>query len=346
MPEKTPAETLTASIRAGWNLGNTLDALLRGAKPGEWVSPRDAETAWRNPPATRDLMCAVRDAGFDAVRLPVTWAQHMDLAGRVDPAWLDRVAEGTGYVLDEGMVCLVNVHHDAGAHGWLQATAPCHDAFGERFEGLWRQIAARFCDTGEKLVFEAFNEMLDGRENWSQTPDASAYAALDRWNRRFVDTVRASGGSNSRRLLSLQTYSAGNTPRTLEAFRLPPDPAPGRLILQTHTYDPQDFCWLQNKLRPSREDWGTSGDEREADLLTEALAAFSLRVGAPVMIGEFGSEDKRNPSQRAGHASYWVHRAREKGIPCFWWDCGAFALFDRAAARPLQPALIRALTAG
>ena len=53
----------------------------------------------------RKAYAALRDAGFDAVRVPVTWAQHMDPAGRVDPAWLERVAEVAGWVLDEGMVC-------------------------------------------------------------------------------------------------------------------------------------------------------------------------------------------------------------------------------------------------
>ena len=35
----TPAQALLAPIRAGWNLGNTLDAMKRGWKPGETVTP-------------------------------------------------------------------------------------------------------------------------------------------------------------------------------------------------------------------------------------------------------------------------------------------------------------------
>ena len=69
MTDRTPAQALAASIRAGWNLGNTLDAMKRGAVPGTYVPPREAETAWHNPPATRSLIRAVRDAGFDAVRV-------------------------------------------------------------------------------------------------------------------------------------------------------------------------------------------------------------------------------------------------------------------------------------
>ncbi len=253
----TPAQTLISSIRAGWNLGNTLDAMKRGQTPGAVVPPAEAETAWFNPPASRDLIRAVRDAGFDAVRLPVTWIQHLRADETVDPAWMDRVAEVAGWVLEEGMVCLLNVHHDAGAHGWLQASAECHDRMGARFDGLWRQIAERFASADERLVFEAFNEMLDGKARWTQTDDDAAYAAHGRWHQRFVDIVRSSGGRNAGRILSLQTYSAGNAPRTLDAFRMPEDPSPGRIVLQTHNYDPEGFCWLRAEGRTMRDTWGT-----------------------------------------------------------------------------------------
>ncbi|MBR6705978.1 MAG: glycoside hydrolase family 5 protein [Clostridia bacterium] len=342
MTENTPARRLVSSIHAGWNLGNSLDAMKRGAIPGEVVPPREAETAWHNPPVDRELIRAVRDAGFDAVRLPVTWVQHMDRDGKADPAWMDRVAGVAGWILDEGMACFLNVHHDAGAHGWLQATERCHDAYGGLFEGLWRQIAERFHDTGEGLVFEAFNEMLDGRESWSQTPYDDAYEACNRWTRRFVETVRSAGGENRRRLLSLQTYSAGHTARTLEAFRLPADPAPGRIILQVHNYDPQSFCWM--KTAEGRENWGGEADEKQIEDLMECLSAFSEKHDAPLVIGEFGSEDKGNEAARERHAAFFVSKAGDRGIPCFWWDCGRFALFDRNSARVIHPGIVRALT--
>jgi len=343
MQKLTPAQALAARIRAGWNLGNTLDAMKRNVAPGQIVPPAEAETAWRNPPVTRGLIHAVRDAGFDAVRLPVTWVQHIRPDGTVDPAWMDRVAQIVGFILDAGMICLLNVHHDAGAHGWLQATEACHNAFGERFEYLWRQIAERFADTGEDLVFEAFNEMLDGQEHWTQTEDDAAYEAHNRWHRRFVDTVRAAGGLNTGRILSLQTYSAGNSARTLDAFRLPADQSPGRLILQTHNYDPEGFCWLKAEGRAMRDTWGDEEDVRRVDQLFAALSAFAKKHEAPLVIGEFGSEDKQNTYARACHAAYFARRAREKGIACFWWDCGHFALFDRHTEKPIHGDIIRAL---
>lgn len=343
MQHLTPAQRLIARIHAGWNLGNTLDAIKRDVKPGEIVSPREAETAWRNPPVTRSMIHAVQDAGFDAIRLPVTWKQHLNPDGKIDPAWMERVAEIVDWILDAGMVCLLNVHHDAGAHGWLQATEECHSEYGNRFESLWRQIAERFADTGENLIFEAFNEMLDGQEHWTQTPDDEAYRAHNRWHRRFLDVVRAAGGSNAERILSLQSYSAGASARTLDAFSMPADKAPGRIILQIHSYDPQGFCWLQAEGHAMRDTWGDDTDHENVDRLMASLSAFAEDQGAPLIIGEFGSEDKGNTDARARHASYFTRKAHEKGIRCFWWDCGHFALFDRYTEKVRHREIVAAL---
>ncbi|MBQ6173585.1 MAG: glycoside hydrolase family 5 protein [Clostridia bacterium] len=332
---------------AGWCLGNTLDAMKRGVPPGEIVPPGEAETAWHNPPASPALFRAVREAGFGAVRVPVTWIQHMDAAGRVDPAWMDRVEEVVRDVLDAGLFCLLNVHHDAGSHGWLQATGDCHREMGARFDGLWRQIAERFAETDGRLIFEGFNEMLDGRGHWTLTDDETAYAAHNRWNQRFVDTVRSAGGMNAERVLSVQTYSAGNAARTLEHFRMPADTVPGRIILQTHNYDPEGFCWRRAENRVMRGDWGGEEDEREQDRLFDALGAFAAARHAPLIVGEFGSEDKTgeaNRQARARHAGSFTRKAGERGIACFWWDCGWFALFDRRTSAQTQPEIIRALT--
>ena len=343
MAKNTSAYSLLAAVRAGWNLGNSLDAVKRGVPSGAYVPPREAETAWRNPPVTGSLIRAVRDAGFGAVRVPVTWAQHVSADGMVDPRWLDRVAQVVGWVLDEGLLCLLNVHHDAGSHGWLQASEESYTAFSARFDGLWRQIAARFADTGEALIFEAFNEMLDGKGHWTQTDDDAAYEIHNRWNQRFVDAVRGSGGHNAARIISVQTYSAGHSPRTLSAFRMPEDTVPDRIILQTHNYDPQGFCWLRSEDHETRRFWGTDADLRQIDALMENLSAFAEKHRAPLIIGEFGSEDKQNTDDRVRHAAYVTKKAREKGIICFWWDCGHFTLLDRRTEKLIRPEIAKAL---
>ena len=75
------------------------------------------------------------------------------------------------------------------------------------------------------------------------------------------------------------------------------------------------------------------------------LTAFSQKQDAPVIIGEFGSEDKQNTADRVRHAAYLANKAYSAGIKCFWWDCGHFALFDRHTEKAVQPEIIQALTA-
>ena len=110
----TARETVDA-IGVGWNLGNSLDC------NGEWIEkytankPEDYEKAWGNPLTTQKMIDAVKAAGFDAIRVPVTWERHMDETGKVDPAWMARVKEIVDYVIKDDLYCIINVHHDAGA---------------------------------------------------------------------------------------------------------------------------------------------------------------------------------------------------------------------------------------
>lgn len=96
---------LCKSITIGWNLGNSLDATGNGY---------NSETSWGNPVVTKELIDAVREAGFDAVRIPTTWFNHSDSDLNVDDAWFERVHEVVDYAYNEGMYVILNVHHETG----------------------------------------------------------------------------------------------------------------------------------------------------------------------------------------------------------------------------------------
>ena len=87
-------EDAFAAVRnmgVGWNLGNTLDTWLRYGPDGtDWKA---WETGWGQPVTTPELLLMMKDAGFGAVRVPVTWGVHMDPAGKVCDEWMDRVHE-------------------------------------------------------------------------------------------------------------------------------------------------------------------------------------------------------------------------------------------------------------
>lgn len=345
-PEFESAAAAAGSISVGWNLGNALDSC------GEWIGlytegkPENYETAWGNPVTTKELITAVKNAGFNAVRVPVTWAEHIDEKGNIDEQWLDRVQEVVDYVISQDLYCVLNVHHDAGADGWLEASAECYENNSKKFAGLWKNIATRFRDYGDKLIFEGFNEILDSRNSWTNAQQSDAYRAVNDFNQLFVDTVRATGGNNAERNLMVQVYSGSCSEKALEGFVLPKDSTEGHLIIQTHNYDPQGFTASDATWTTMTDTWGSDAEKAYFDKLFARLEKFAKEQGAPLIIGEFGANYKGNESSRRLYAEYFVKAAGEHGIKCFWWDTGDMALFDRSAAKVKYPDIVKALTAG
>ena len=71
MADVSPAD-MVADMRIGWNLGNTLDAT-----GGSGLS---SETSWGNPKTTKEMIDAIVDAGFNVIRIPITWDGHFGKA--------------------------------------------------------------------------------------------------------------------------------------------------------------------------------------------------------------------------------------------------------------------------
>lgn len=337
------AVTAAGNITVGWNLGNALDSC------GEWIAlytegkPENYETAWGNPVTTKELITAVKNAGFNAVRVPVTWAEHIDENGSINDEWLDRVQQVVDHVISQDMYCVLNVHHDAGADGWLEASADCFMNSSKKFAGLWNSIAVRFREYGSKLIFEGFNEMLDSRNSWSDAQESDAYKAVNDFNQLFVDTVRATGGNNAERNLMVQVYSGSCSEKALEGFVLPHDSAEDHLIIQTHNYDPQGFTANDATWTTMTDTWGSAADKQYFDQVFDRLERFAKEQGAPLVIGEFGANYKGNEPSRELYAEYFVTSAAKHGIKCFWWDTGDMALFDRSTCAVKYPGMVKAL---
>ena len=315
------------NMRVGWNLGNTLDS------NGSWISGSTDrfETAWGQPVTKPELMQMMKAAGFNAIRVPVTWYQHMDDNNQVDAAWMARVHEVVDYVIDQGMYCILNVHHDTGAKeaAWLIADESVYSQQRQRFETLWTQIAEEFCDYGDHLLFEGYNEMLDVKRSWcfasygaSGDYDASiarsAYNAINSYAQSFVDAVRATGGNNAERNLVVCTYGAcsgGGTWNShlkdpLREMKLPNDQTAGHIIFEVHSY-------------PSVKN--LQSVKNEIDDMVSNLNSILAAKGAPVIFGEWGSanNDENDYDVRRDNvlafAKYFVQKSKQYGIGTFYW---------------------------
>ena len=107
----------------GWNLGNQFECSAPG-QDGESLAignpdgSINAETAWGNPVVTKKMIKAVKEAGFNAVRIPVRWQCHITNAQAmsIDKAWLARVKEVVDWCLSNDLKVIINTHHDK----WLE----------------------------------------------------------------------------------------------------------------------------------------------------------------------------------------------------------------------------------
>ncbi|MCP8898300.1 glycoside hydrolase family 5 protein [Gilvimarinus xylanilyticus] len=333
---------LTQKLGIGWNLGNTLEAV-------------GGETAWGNPKATPELMQAVKAAGFDSVRIPVAWSQFSDPANFIiESAWIDRVEEVVNDALEADLYVMMNMHWDG---GWMQPTYAEQDYVLGRMDALWEQIALRFADYDERLVFACTNEvMVEGDYG---TPTEEYYTVQNGYNQQCVDTVRATGGNNPHRFLAVQGFNT-NIDHTLSFFTLPEDPADDKLLVEVHYYDPYNFT-LNNESQVTQ--WGdeaedlskteTWANEAHADEQFGRMQERFVDQGIGVILGEYGAIHRPNIDHHQRYQIYWneyiTASVLEHGLVPVVWDNGVtgntgLGLFDRASAEQAYPELIEAIT--
>lgn len=300
------AATAVHNMKTGWNLGNTLDSTsydwkkeVSGSNEIGWilqwgekdsngkVTTKAFETAWGMPFTNREMIHYVKELGFGAVRVPVTWAEHIDENNKVDPDWMKRVHEVVDYVIDEGLYCMINTHHD----GWVCATERMYNKFSPRFESLWTQIATEFADYDERLIFASMNEVIDEEDKWNAQPK-STFEYINKWNQLFVDTVRATGGNNAKRNLVVSPRGCSGSDRDMQIFEIH-DSVENHIIIEVHNYTPQGFCFNDATWTTMTAKWTPFQHEYELRNDFTMYERWQKRLGYPVIIGEYAAFPKK-----------------------------------------------------
>jgi len=343
------AQQIASQMKAGWNLGNTLEAI-------------GGETAWNGGViTTQSLINSVKAAGFNTIRLPCAWFCHSDtVTSIIDPAWIARVKQVVDYCINDSLYVIINIHWD---NGWLEnrVNAANQAQVNQRQKAYWTQIANYFKNYDEHLLFASANE--------PNVDDANGMSVLLSYHQTFINAVRTTGGNNSSRTLIIQgpstdaekTYKLMNT--------MPTDQIANRLMVEFHYYTPYQFC-----LMPRDETWGnmfyywgngyhsltdvsrnaTLGEEDYIENWFGLMKSKFVDKGFPVIIGEY-SATKRNlkgPSDQGLHAAsveyfykYIVNSALSKGIIPFCWDING-GLFDRNTGAILDQGTLNAIMVG
>ncbi len=333
------AQELVGKMTVGWNLGNTLDCANC-----TWLSNKlDCETAWGNPKTTKAMIDTVRKAGFNTIRIPVSWGDHIDASGNIDKAWLDRVQEVVDYAYDNDMYIILNSHHDM---SWIKLSKESQKTVSAKYRNLWKQIAKRFKDYDEKLIFEGMNEpRTEGSAQEWNGGTADEREILNSYYKIFVETVRNSGGNNKNRLLMLTPYGANSGKAALNALWLPEND--DMIAVSVHAYSPYNAAFNGG----SSEKTLTESGKKEIDNIFSNINSIILSKGVPVIMDEFGSINKSNTKDRIEIAKYYISVAEKYGVPCVWWDNGAtaanksetFGILNRKTLEWYFPELVKAL---
>lgn len=329
-----------ALMGQGWNLGNSLESIVAN---GDELSGN--ETSWGNAVVSKTLIDAVKAAGFNTIRIPVSWSHKLDdpESYKISWAWKQRVEEVVNYALDNDMYVMINVHWDG---GWADHPDNEHqEAINTKLAALWKQIAIYFRDYDDHLLFAGTNEVHE--EGYYGTPSAENLEVQNSFNQTFVDVVRATGGRNAYRFLVVQSYNT-NIDLAVSDLTLPTDETPDRLMAEVHFYDPYDFALQESGSYKTQ--WGNGytdvsdwGQEAWVDEAFGKMKTNFVDQGTPVILGEYGailrtdltSGLAEHIAARNYYLNYVTRAAIENGmIPCYW-DNGAtgnnsMGLFNRS----------------
>ena len=337
------AQEAVTNMGVGWNLGNTLEAHAKKPNPdidSYWGQEGlESENDWGQPNTKPDVFKMMKEAGFGAIRIPVTWYNHMDKDGNVNAEWMARVKQVVDYALAQDLYCIINVHHDTGADeagkhvSWIKAEGANYEKNKSKFEKLWLQIATEFKDYDQKLLFESYNEMLDKYSSWNyatsnksggynETEAMDAYKAINDYAQSFVNVVRGTEGNNGVRNLVVNTYGAccggkwGSNELPMGPIRemkLPDDVTSNHLIFQIHSYP---------GLKPNN----LAAIKTQVTTMMSDLKTFLAAKGAPVIVGEWGTLNddsdvnyNNNKTNYLDFCKHFVTEAKNNGIITFYW---------------------------
>jgi len=222
----------------GYNIGNSMEV------------PNDP-TGWGNPYPTQALLDSIKAAGFNTVRIPCAWDSHTR-NGAITETWLDSVKTVVDYALRNELYVVLNIHHE-GEGGWFQTKMATtkNTTVDNKMKTYWTQIANKFKNYDEHLLFAGANEPGEGQQGLTWTSQHAQ--VLMGYYQTFIDAVRATGGNNATRTLIIQGLQT-DIDKSVEfapTSIFPKDKVTGRLMFEVHFYGPYQYV-----LMTSSQNWG------------------------------------------------------------------------------------------
>ena len=323
---------------------------------GEGMEQGCCGTAWGNPVVTKKTIKAVKDAGFNAIRIPIRWQCHITNAAAmsIDKAWLARIKEVVNWCLANDLKVIINTHHDK----WLEGrpTNEYKDENNQKLALLWLNIASEFANYDYRVAFAGTNE-VHIKDNWGK-PEKENLAVQNSYNQTFIDVVRATGGNNAKRHLIVQTYVCNPDFGLYDGDFIIPTDAEGNgndyLSVEFHYYTPWDYageCKFNFWGNPYKDKGEASpSDEQTMSEFFDKVVNTWSNKGLGIVMGEWGVTDRQKSGQTdliheniTYYCKFLVSEAKKRGFSTFIWDNNTFGsgpehfgIFDRKAGMKVK----------
>ena len=285
------------------------------------------EGAW-GPKLEERFFDEIKNAGFTAVRLPARFSSHTQVLEpfKIERDFMLRIDWAIQRAKARGLAIIVDLHHFDEIMG-----AQVYQK--KRFLAMWRQIAERYRNQPESVIFELYNEPHGELEPF--------------WNENLAAALAVVRQSNPTRAVIVGP-NGWNSANEFKNLKLPKDP---NLILTFHNYVPFQFThqgaeWAGEQAKGwLGTAWtGTEAQKAEVRAYLDLALEYGRATGHPVFMGEFGAYEKADLASRAAWTKFTREEAEARGFSWGYWEFnGGFGPYDpktNAWRTPLLEALI------
>lgn len=317
------------AMGSGWNLGNSFDGF-----EADLDKEDNGELAWGNPKVTRELLTAVKEKGYDSIRIPFTIHRRYtvnenvgedDYKYVINESWLRRYKEVVDWAVDEGFYVMINIHHDS----WIWLKQWDGDKSSEEYRmytDFWNQLAEYMADEPEQVCFETINEP-DFVESGELTPQQK----LDEINRTAYDIIRGTEG-NEKRMIVMPTILT-NYEKGAPLYRLIEELDDENIIATVHYYSEWVYSANLGKTSFDEELWKNNGESytprNAVDNFMNTINKQFISNGIGVIVGEYGllgydaSEGCLETGEELKYYEYMNEIARQNKVCLMFWDNGS-----------------------
>lgn len=270
----------------------------------------------------------IKEAGFSSIRVNLFPFSHMDSNYQIKTAWLETLDWVVKNGLKAKLMVILDLHE-------YNAMADDPVAKKEMFLSVWRQLAPRYKDQPNQVVFELLNE-------------PNQKLSVELWNTYLEEAINLVRQTNPNRTLIIGPGN-WNGIESLPTLILPNEDK--NIVVTVHFYHPMPFThqgawWSKENKDLSGIQW-TGTESEKADVISKLKAAadWSKANNRPIFLGEFGAYDKADMDSRARYTAFVARTAEKFGFSWAYWQFDSdFIVYDIVKETWVKPILNALMT--